>query len=882
MTSVFGILTDPTGRPLQRHRVAISLVAPGNPFDSAGAAVTQVAAVDTDTDGRWDIDLVPTASYEFAGAYYQVDWRIRPSQADAVFAFLVPSTGGPYNFRDELITPPTPGVPIPPVGAHHLGDHIDVSTVGAVNGDVLTFVLADGKWEPRVAAGGGTVTSVTAADGTIVVAGTAQDPTIRVGTGIPESAITNLVADLAAKYVKPGGGIPASDLTAAVQSLLSAAGTAVQPGSLAAVAFSGAYADLTGKPTIPSTPGEVGAQPVDADLTAIAALAPADNTIMQRKAGAWTASTPGTVKTDLALTKADVGLSAVDNTSDVNKPVSTAQAAAIATKQDLDADLTAIAALTAPNDDVIQRKAGAWTNRSPAQLKADLTLTKADVGLSAVDNTSDVNKPVSTAQAAADALRQPIDSDLTAIAALTPPDNNLIQRKAGAWVDRTPAQVKADMDPVGDDLTTWLTTFDTNITSGQTYSDPTGGNVTDFLTGLAAIARGDTTSSLLTSLGFTIQVGFEAITKRKYALVYNEFGTARAWGAYIVDLSTEIIRGMVQAPHPVFDQNSEFMALQSWRDHPGTLLMISGSHRTDTTGTNPRDVAHNINSMYHQVALHYLSYGLPQLAHHGYADATDPAHDIVVSSGSANSWLNIRRVADTLTQAGFLVDTNWVTPGGPLVAVTDVQGIAAQTAGTPFCHIEVNNTTRTSPSLLAKYEAALDSANYFGTTEMGWAPLADAVTGQFPSSVGSANSAGTSPYSSRSDHQHRLTTNTATNGDFVMRLGGAWTSTLGNAALTDAATIATDAAAGEIFTVTLGGNRTLGTPTNPRDTMKRTWRFRQDATGTRTITLSSAFALGSNVPNTTLTGTAGKVGYMTAEYDSTNSKWHVLAFEPGV
>ena len=69
-------------------------------------------------------------------------------------------------------------------------------------------------------------------------------------------------------------------------------------------------------------------QPLDSDLTAIAALAPANDTVIQRKAGAWVASTPATVKTDLALVKGDVALGNVDNTSDVNKPVSTAQAAA--------------------------------------------------------------------------------------------------------------------------------------------------------------------------------------------------------------------------------------------------------------------------------------------------------------------------------------------------------------------------------------------------------------------------------------------------------------------------------------------------------------------------------------------------------------------------
>jgi hypothetical protein len=41
--------------------------------------------------------------------------------------------------------------------------------------------------------------------------------------------------------------------------------------------------------------------------------------------------------------------------------------------QPLDADLTAIAALTPTNDDVLQRKAGAWVNRTIAQLITDLT-----------------------------------------------------------------------------------------------------------------------------------------------------------------------------------------------------------------------------------------------------------------------------------------------------------------------------------------------------------------------------------------------------------------------------------------------------------------------------------------------------------------------------
>lgn len=58
----------------------------------------------------------------------------------------------------------------------------------------------------------------------------------------------------------------------------------------------------------------------------------------------------------------------------------------IAGKQDSDSDLTAIAGLSPTNDDVLQRKSGAWTNRTPTQLKTDLAVTKSDVGLSNVTN----------------------------------------------------------------------------------------------------------------------------------------------------------------------------------------------------------------------------------------------------------------------------------------------------------------------------------------------------------------------------------------------------------------------------------------------------------------------------------------------------------------
>lgn len=100
-------------------------------------------------------------------------------------------------------------------------------------------------------------------------------------------------------------------------------------------------------------------------------------------------------------------------------------------------------------------------------------------------------------------------------------------------------------------------------------------------------------------------------------------------------------------------------------------------------------------------------------------------------------------------------------------------------------------------------------------------------------------------------------------------------------ALTDAATIATDASLGNHFRVTLGGNRTLGNPTNPTDGQKCLWEIIQDATGSRTITLDTKFALGTDITGVTLTTTASKRDFLGAVYNSTADKWYVIAFVKG-
>jgi hypothetical protein len=75
------------------------------------------------------------------------------------------------------------------------------------------------------------------------------------------------------------------------------------------------------------------------------------------------------------LEKSDVGLGSVDNTADVDKPVSTATQTALNTKQPLDADLTAIAALAGTTGLLKKTAEDTWTLDTATY--GDVTLTGA-------------------------------------------------------------------------------------------------------------------------------------------------------------------------------------------------------------------------------------------------------------------------------------------------------------------------------------------------------------------------------------------------------------------------------------------------------------------------------------------------------------------------
>ena len=101
-------------------------------------------------------------------------------------------------------------------------------------------------------------------------------------------------------------------------------------------------------------------------------------------------------------------------------------------------------------------------------------------------------------------------------------------------------------------------------------------------------------------------------------------------------------------------------------------------------------------------------------------------------------------------------------------------------------------------------------------------------------------------------------------------------------ALTDAATIATDASTGNIFTVSITGDQTLAVPTNPTDGQKCVWRVTASGAN-RTLTLASGpggFRFGTTITALTII-TSGKTDYIGAIYNSTAGYWDVVAYSKG-
>lgn len=170
------------------------------------------------------------------------------------------------------------------------------------------------------------------------------------------------------------------------------------------------------------------------------------------------------------ITKKDVGLSEVDNTSDLDKPISTATQAALNKKADKSEVVTKTwveeqGYLTEHQD--ISGKVDKTTTVNGHALDSNITITKGDIGLGNVDNTSDLNKPISTA------VQIALDGKLsTSVTTMPNPNPIKIQVKEVDLIEYDGSAVKTINLTSSDNIT--ITSSGSTITiGGGTYSEAT-------------------------------------------------------------------------------------------------------------------------------------------------------------------------------------------------------------------------------------------------------------------------------------------------------------------------------------------------------------------------------------------------------------------------
>jgi hypothetical protein len=360
------------GTPVPKAHVKITARGSGREavFKNGGSILVGPVTLH-DEDGNGSItatldrnsDLLPSSSY-YVFEMPTGDGRTK------LTPFQVPASGaGPFSIEDLLIDPPGQ-VESSALASHRVSvkDHGDISDTSPTAGQVLI-------WNGAEYVPGDTISTDLEAAGLVAVEAAARAAADTAEASARASAISSEASTRATADTAEATSRANADAT--LQNNLDAEATA------RANADSAHLSDLTdahdasavsynGSATLSATDVEGALDELDTEKASTVALAAE---AMARDAAIATAvanlinGAPGALDTldELAAAFGD------------DPSFATTVTNALAGKQPLDSDLTAIGAIAPSNDDLIQRKAGAWTNRTPSQVKADLGITEADV-----------------------------------------------------------------------------------------------------------------------------------------------------------------------------------------------------------------------------------------------------------------------------------------------------------------------------------------------------------------------------------------------------------------------------------------------------------------------------------------------------------------------
>lgn len=340
----------------------------------------------------------------------------------------------------------------------------------------------------------------------------------------------------------------------------------------------------------------------------------------------WAAA--ATARTALGLGSAATQSSAA---FDAAGAAATAESNAIAASQPADGDLTSIAGLTPTNDDFIQRKAGAWANRTVAQVKTDLGLTGTNSGDQTITLTGDVTgsgtgsfattigaNKVTTAMIA--------DQDLKDIAGITRARGDIMVGGASAWTDiaiGTAGQFLGTdgTDPIWREGARVLYTNTAMVNVVNTTTSTTLLNGTPLTLAANYMRVGDVylinaSGSLLNNTGANQTLAFT-------------FGPASAWATGNIATNANGRLWALQATMSIRALGAALSAVE----------VISGSFAMTATTTSP---------IWDTVSAASYHYVLAQT--NSWATTASQTYDFKVQMSAANTAFNVKCESFTITQ----------------------------------------------------------------------------------------------------------------------------------------------------------------------------------------------------------------------------------------
>lgn len=242
------------------------------------------------------------------------------------------------------------------------------------------------------------------------------------------------------------------------------------------------------------------------------------------------------------------------------------------------------------------------------------------------------------------------------------------------------------------------------------------------------------------------------------------------------------------------------------------------------------------------------------------------AHDASAISFIPSGAITAEDVQGAIAQAGSGSSSPWVALGA--LGATETVTAAATQESRFFGTLDANTAITVSIGASGSIELKLTQ---------------DATGGRNPTWVG-VNS-----WTTLSGQPPVLSSRGAGVDDWIVleniggTIYGTWVteSSKGVVTLTDGATINTNMASGQVFAVTIAGNRTLANPTNGVAGQQLLYRIKQDATGSRTITWGAKFRFSQSNPSPVLSTTAAKTDYIGFIYHAVDDRWDCLAYSLG-